>query len=231
MWLLLHEGIPVIKHNRKGHPKPKTLFCDLALTKLYWREPGSLPDEISDDDLEEENDEHLISSSSHSTSVNNHHNHNNYHHNHPNSHNHHNHHHSTFKSSSFGMFESIKKHHRSKQDAHRCFYFKDILQITNDYQTDIMQRSITKHYFTSIETQIISIIISNRTLDLEINAMLWNNIFYGLQILIIYYQTLKLESIHDLSLKKSIDNVDDNVVDEDKDNQQHMIHYYFQSTN
>jgi hypothetical protein len=41
---ILRSGVPIIKHGRSGLPKPKVLFCDSTLSKLYWRQPGSKPD-------------------------------------------------------------------------------------------------------------------------------------------------------------------------------------------
>jgi hypothetical protein len=44
MWNLLRNGVEVLKHGRRGNPKFKTLLCDVNLTKLYWRSPGSKAD-------------------------------------------------------------------------------------------------------------------------------------------------------------------------------------------
>lgn len=55
MWSLLRDGVEVLKHGRRGNPKFKTLLCDVNLTKLYWRSPGSKPDADQDnlpDDLQ-----------------------------------------------------------------------------------------------------------------------------------------------------------------------------------
>jgi len=33
-----------VKHSRQGKPSRKTLWCDVNMTKLYWRNPGSSSD-------------------------------------------------------------------------------------------------------------------------------------------------------------------------------------------
>jgi len=51
----LRNGVAIIKHGRHGKPKEKVLFCDVAMTKLFWKNPGSGPgnEEVdNDDDLE-----------------------------------------------------------------------------------------------------------------------------------------------------------------------------------
>ena len=51
----LRKGIYIIKHGRFGAPKERFLFCDTIMTKLYWRNVGSMPDEedlsLSVDDI------------------------------------------------------------------------------------------------------------------------------------------------------------------------------------
>jgi hypothetical protein len=56
MWLELREGVHIIKHGRHGKPKEKKLFCDVTMTKLYWRDPSSATgdnDEDEDQDIEQ----------------------------------------------------------------------------------------------------------------------------------------------------------------------------------
>lgn len=37
MWSILKNGLLIIKHGRSGKPKPKLLFCDDNMTKVFWR--------------------------------------------------------------------------------------------------------------------------------------------------------------------------------------------------
>lgn len=49
MYTLLRTGVEVLKHSRKGGPAFKKLYCDVNMTKLYWRERGtSRPDAAMD---------------------------------------------------------------------------------------------------------------------------------------------------------------------------------------
>ncbi len=41
----LQEGILVLKHGRTGKPKLRALYCDEALSTLYWREVGKIVDD------------------------------------------------------------------------------------------------------------------------------------------------------------------------------------------
>lgn len=179
----MHKGVPVLKHGRSGQPKRKTLFCDASLTKLYWREPGSLPDDSDDEELHK--------TSSHTISE------------------------SKSKRSSIGVLEAMKIRHRSslsKNDSDRLILIKEILSVTDDCSTEVMQRSLAKNYLTSIGTQVISITVPKRTLDVEIDERIWSDIFYALQILIYYYQALKLEGRDSLNLEKNHDNENDRVI-------------------
>lgn len=45
MWSILRVGIEVMKHGRQGRPKKKVLYCDIAMTKLYWRNKDDGPGE------------------------------------------------------------------------------------------------------------------------------------------------------------------------------------------
>jgi hypothetical protein len=49
MYLLFRRGVEILKHGRSGKPKPRALFCNMSMTKLYWREPGSVADILMDD--------------------------------------------------------------------------------------------------------------------------------------------------------------------------------------
>ena len=48
MWNRLRGGVEVLKHGRRGNPKFKSLLCDVNMTKLYWRSPGSKVDADQD---------------------------------------------------------------------------------------------------------------------------------------------------------------------------------------
>lgn len=58
MWRDLRAGIDIYKHGRSGKPKERVLFCDLSMTKLYWRAPGASLDPDMDDEalLEDSHD-------------------------------------------------------------------------------------------------------------------------------------------------------------------------------
>jgi len=52
-WRILRIGVPIQKHSRKGKPGPKTLWCDINMTKLYWRNSGSFIDLDMDNEEED----------------------------------------------------------------------------------------------------------------------------------------------------------------------------------
>lgn len=37
LYLLLREGLQILKHNRTGRPKLRFLYCDVDMKKLFWR--------------------------------------------------------------------------------------------------------------------------------------------------------------------------------------------------
>ena len=43
----------ILKHSKSGKPKAKILFCDVNLTKLYWKPVGSKPDPDMDNTEED----------------------------------------------------------------------------------------------------------------------------------------------------------------------------------
>ncbi len=162
MWLTLREGINVIKHGRKGKPSNKTLFCDYYMTKLYWRNPGSKLDK-DDQDLNIE----LIHSGSGYTST-------------------------TFnsdpdflndtfpfsrtktnesrrKSSFFGA--GNRRSSLTKADSERVLYLKDIVQVTSDCSSEVLQRASAKNYVGADGYSILSIIAIGRSLDLEVEQV------------------------------------------------------------
>ncbi len=51
MWQRLCAGITIYKHGRNGKPKEKVLFCDKAMSSLYWLSAGSKP--YAEDEAEE----------------------------------------------------------------------------------------------------------------------------------------------------------------------------------
>jgi hypothetical protein len=185
MWNLLREGIEVIKHSKNGKPKPKTLFCDYAMTKLYWRTPGSKPDpqlSSNPDFLENNsvggvggsamnnNSQHDQSDDSHSImgedssvvmSTNN------------------------VKKErrktlfstalSYDPFKTASRRKSSfgglRVDSEREIYFKEILSVTNDGKSEVFNRSIIKQYYSHEDNDLITLTIHSRTLDMEVNKV------------------------------------------------------------
>ena len=61
----------------------------------------------------------------------------------------------------------------------------------DDIGTDVMRRSLAKHFVTGSEqTCVISVVLTKRTLDFEIEERFWRPIFHALQILVNYYRVI-----------------------------------------
>ena len=64
-------------------------------------------------------------------------------------------------------------------------------QVRDDIGTDVMRRSLSKHFVTGSEdTCVVSIVLMKRTLDFEIEERFWRPIFHALQILVNYYRVI-----------------------------------------
>ena len=53
LYLLLREGLQILKHNRTGRPKLRFLYCDVDMRKLFWRSSNSSKDKPNPMALEE----------------------------------------------------------------------------------------------------------------------------------------------------------------------------------
>lgn len=78
-----------------------------------------------------------------------------------------------------------------KDDNDRRLCFKDILEVRADYSTEVMTRSASKNY-TNVndDTAFISIILSDKTFDIEVQVDQWDSLFHAFQILTNYYRVL-----------------------------------------
>lgn len=58
----------------------------------------------------------------------------------------------------------------NKQDADRVLYFRNIIQISRNIETNVMKRAYNKNYLNTLQenSQIISIVVNNRSLDFEV---------------------------------------------------------------
>lgn len=143
MWSMLRNGVAMLKHGRNGKPKFKALFCDVNMTKLYWRSPGSKADPDQDDsDVEVDtlypgsivpkNRYHMPKDTKHNRRT------------------------ATF----------------TKTDADRVILFREILEVRDDCSTEVMKRSMGKNYLSNNGTHnVISIVMDDRTLDFEIDEV------------------------------------------------------------
>jgi len=78
-----------------------------------------------------------------------------------------------------------------KEDNDRRLLFSEILEVRADYSTEVMNRSQNKNYvYNNSDTAFISIILSERTLDIEVQVDQWDSLFHAFQILTNYYRVL-----------------------------------------
>lgn len=80
----------------------------------------------------------------------------------------------------------------AKSESDREIYFRDIVEVRDDIQTDVMLRAYKTRAFKPIEFEmkIISIVCRDRTLDFEIKSDDWVNIFHALQVVVKYFKTI-----------------------------------------
>ena len=85
----------------------------------------------------------------------------------------------------------------TKGDADRELYINDIREVTDDLSTDVMQRSLAKHYIEEaynargvIAPGVISIVLADRTVDFEVGMDNWELIYHALKILVNFYQNV-----------------------------------------
>lgn len=176
MWNILREGIEVTKHSRSGKPKAKKLFCDYAMTKLYWRSSGSKPDPVLSMPPRGEFEE--LNNSSHNQPISDHHSEDSNYYNpslldEP---------HSSQAASnkkerrttlfSHAFHDPFRRSSFSKSDSEREIFFKDILAVSFDGKSEVFARSFSKQYFTSEETELLTLTIASRTLDLEVHKVI-----------------------------------------------------------
>ncbi|RYH18825.1 hypothetical protein EON65_26845 [archaeon] len=63
--------------------------------------------------------------------------------------------------------------------------------MSSDYSvSEVFKRSSVKGYFGNDNTNLITILVPGRTLDIELDEKLWGDLYHGLQIIVQYYQTL-----------------------------------------
>eukprot|EP01034_Spumella_vulgaris_P022726 gene22726-28882_t len=171
MWSLLRAGVEILKHGRSGKPKFKTLLCDVDMTKLYWREPGSRPDPDQDEsDIEVDSlypgsivprsgshgALHAASGAAPKKSK---------------------------RSSGGGRRSSILK-----SNSERVIHFNEIIQVYDDCSSEVFKRSLVKQYVTGNTCTISVVLADERSLDFEIKEETWGPLYRALQILVTYYQ-------------------------------------------
>ena len=85
----------------------------------------------------------------------------------------------------------------AKNESDREIYFRDVVEVRDDIQTDVMLRAYKSRAFKPIESdmKIISIICQDRTLDFEIKSDDWVNIFHALQVVVKYCKTISSSDI------------------------------------
>jgi hypothetical protein len=153
MWSLLRAGVEILKHGRSGKPKFKTLLCDVDMTKLYWRQPGSRPDpDLDESDIEVDSlyPGSIVPRSGH--------------------------HGALFAASG----APIKKNKRIsggrrssilKSNSERVIHFNQIVEVHDDCSSEVMKRSLAKQYVSG-NTCVISIVMADRrSLDFEIREV------------------------------------------------------------
>lgn len=86
------------------------------------------------------------------------------------------------KSSFTGFFHS---------DSRREVHIRDIIAVRSDFTSEVMKRSLTKHYIDDDKSpSFISLILKDRTLDFEIENTHWDTVYHALLILVNFFQVL-----------------------------------------
>jgi hypothetical protein len=189
MWSLLCKGVEIMKHGRSGRPKQRFLYCDLDMTKLFWRAnrfmnggqaviPGAGTRHSMDSSVELTANSlafakpprpHVMKASSFMDEA-------------------------SETTSNYGSVNGnaaasgggtwSQPHSQAptakkisnffdlkKRDSERELFFRDILKVCDDMSTDVMRRASTKSYLTTDHKANISIIVADRTLDFEIDKV------------------------------------------------------------
>lgn len=143
MYKILISGVEVMKYGRSGGPKKRFLFCDGDMTKLFWRATTVAQNPRASLDS--------IDTASMSASGWN----------------------EKADSSVATKLGPTKKRFFdiSKKDSDREIFIKEILQVCDDRKTDVMRRASAK-ITSDRRTCFISIIVSDRTLDFEIDEVI-----------------------------------------------------------
>ena len=79
-----------------------------------------------------------------------------------------------------------------KTDEDRQILLRDIEEVSDDMSTEVMRRSLEKHFVAgSDNAQVLSILLAEgRSLDLEVSMDHWPVVYHGLQVLVNYYRRI-----------------------------------------
>ena len=79
-----------------------------------------------------------------------------------------------------------------KSDDDRQVLLRDIEEVSDDMSTEVMRRSLEKHFVAgSNNSQVLSILLAEgRSLDLEVSMDHWPVVYHGLQVLVNYYRRI-----------------------------------------
>ncbi|KAJ1420472.1 hypothetical protein B484DRAFT_130171, partial [Ochromonadaceae sp. CCMP2298] len=173
LWRLLRGGVEILKHGKRGQPKLKTLLCDVNLTKLYWRAPGSRPDPEQDNQpedfdyyptlLPQGGAASVLANGVNTAPVGSN---------------------RGFFGTNFGGFGGFS------DPKERVLFIRDILQVTDLCDSEVLQRSVNRGYLEPSYSSVVSVVLADRTLDFEVDEVSWGAIFHPLQILVNFYQVM-----------------------------------------
>jgi hypothetical protein len=190
MYGLLRDGIEVIKHGASGSPRERMLYCDEQLTFLYWltRTSGSSANGGRTSAAERRAAEEEMKERAEEEDK---------------------------------IGQSGSKHSGlfgwSKTDADRVLLLKDVVDIRDEIETEVMKRSLRKGHvvraakgsrradprannlsvgsgFVSVNgTKVLSVLAVSRSLDLEIAEADYDRLFHALQVLVNYQRARRLD--------------------------------------
>lgn len=77
-----------------------------------------------------------------------------------------------------------------KTDEDRQILLRDIERVSDDMSTEVMRRSLAKHFVAgTVNAQVLSILLAEgRSLDLEVPMDHWSVVYHGLQVLVNFYR-------------------------------------------
>jgi hypothetical protein len=159
---ILLSGVAITKHGRGGKPSARVLYCDADFTYLCWRKPNDPPPGSTPQ---------LAPSGSPKAAPK--------------------------RSILKALLGPANGAHTTflsrctKNDDDRMFFMRDIQEVRDDISSEVLRRSMAgKPAAGADKTSVVSIILAERSLDLEVAETHWSTLFHGLQVVVNYYRRI-----------------------------------------